>query len=131
VLAPGVRVSFEFLPLRDGQFEAMEKGRLDLVVADDGYAPTHFVKEVIFEVDFVCVVAKESRFSRALTLKQYLAAHHIGISILGGIQTIAEKRLAAIGAKRRGTFMAAGARYVPNTQLLSIPFRSELIHSAT
>ena len=102
MLAPGVRVSFEFLPLHDGQFEAMEKGRLDLVlVADDGYAPTHFVKEVIFEVDFVCVVAKESRFSRALTLKQYLAADHIGISILGGIQTIPEKRLAAIGAKRR------------------------------
>jgi hypothetical protein len=86
VLAPGVRVSLDFLPLHDGQFEAMEKGRLDLVVADDGYAPTHFAKEVIFEVDFVCVVAKESSFSRALTLKQYLAAEHIGISILGGIQ---------------------------------------------
>src|SRR5260370_35087293 len=80
----------------------MEKGRLDLVlVGDDGFAPTHFAKEVIFEVDFVCVVAKESRLSRALTLKQYLAADHIGISILGGIQTILEKRLAAIGAKRR------------------------------
>jgi DNA-binding transcriptional LysR family regulator len=100
VLAPGVRVSLDFLPLHDGQFEAMEKGRLDLVVADDGYAPTHFAKEVIFEVDFVCVVAKESSFSRALTLKQYLAAEHIGISILGGIQTIPEK-MAAIGAKRR------------------------------
>jgi DNA-binding transcriptional LysR family regulator len=66
----------------------MEKGRLDLMlVADDGYAPTHFAKEVIFEVDFVCVVAKESPFSRALTLKQYLTADHIGISILGGVQT--------------------------------------------
>jgi DNA-binding transcriptional LysR family regulator len=102
VLTPGVKVSFDFGPLHDGQFEAMEKGRLDMVlVADDGYAPVHFAKEVIFEVDFVCVVAKESRFSRALTLKQYLAADHIGISILGGIQTIPEKRLAAIGAKRR------------------------------
>jgi DNA-binding transcriptional LysR family regulator len=102
VLAAGLRVSFTFLPLHDGQFEAMEKGRLDLMlVADDGYAPTHFVKETIFEVSFVCVVAKESRFSGALTLKQYLAADHIGISILGGIQTIPEKRLAAIGAKRR------------------------------
>jgi DNA-binding transcriptional LysR family regulator len=102
VVAPGVRVSFSFLPLHDGQFEAMEKGRIDLMlVADDGYAPTHFAKEVIFEVDFVCVVAKESRFSAGLTLKQYLAADHIGISILGGIQTIPEKRLAAIGAKRR------------------------------
>ena len=102
VLAAGLRVSFTFLPLHDGQFEAMEKGRLDLMlVADDGYAPTHFAKETIFEVSFVCVVAKESRFSGALTLKQYLAADHIGISILGGIQTIPEKRLAAIGAKRR------------------------------
>src|SRR5260370_20486058 len=79
----------------------MEKGRLDLVlVADDGYAPAHFAKEVIFEVDFVGVVAKESRFSRVLTLKQYLAADHIGVGILGGIQTIPEKRLAGIGAKR-------------------------------
>ncbi len=102
VLTPGVKVSFDFRPLYDGQFEAMEKGRLDMVlVGDDGSAPTHFAKEVIFEVDFVCVVAKESRLSRALTLKQYLAADHIGISILGGIQTILEKRLAAIGAKRR------------------------------
>jgi DNA-binding transcriptional LysR family regulator len=102
VLTPGVRVSFTFLPLHDGQFEEMEKGRLDLMlVADDGYAPAHFAKEAIFEVDFVCVVARESRFSGALTLKQYLAADHIGISILGGIQTIPEKRLAAIGAKRR------------------------------
>jgi hypothetical protein len=27
-------------------------------------------------------------------------------------------------------FLVAGARYVPNTQFLTIPFRSELIHSA-
>ncbi len=26
--------------------------------------------------------------------------------------------------------LVAGARYVPNTQLLSIPFRSQLIHEA-
>jgi hypothetical protein len=32
----------------------MEKGRIDLMlVADDGYARTHFAREVIFEVDFV------------------------------------------------------------------------------
>jgi hypothetical protein len=28
-------------------------------------------------------------------------------------------------------FLVAEARYVPNTQFLSIPFRSELIHSAS
>src|ERR1700730_3844773 len=100
-LAPSNRISFDFAPLHDGPFDEIERGRLDMLLnADDGTAPAHFVKEVIFEVDFVCVVAKESRFSRALTLKQYLAADHIGIDIVGGIQTIPEKRLAAIGAKR-------------------------------
>jgi DNA-binding transcriptional LysR family regulator len=100
-LVPANRISFDFTPLHDGTFEEIEKGRLDLLLnADDGTAPAHFAKEVIFEVDFVCVVAKESRFSRVLTLKQYLAADHIGVGILGGIQTIPEKRLAGIGAKR-------------------------------
>ena len=101
VIASAGKVSLNFVPLHDGTFEAIEKGRIDLLLnADDGTAPTHFAKEVIFEADFVCVVAKESSFSRAFTLKQYLAADHIGIGILGGIQTIPEKRLAAIGVER-------------------------------
>jgi hypothetical protein len=101
VLPSATKASFNFVPLHDAQFEAAEKGRIDLLlVADDGTAPAHFASEVIFEVDFVCVVAKESPFKRAVTLKQYLAADHIGINIVGGIQTIPEKRLAAIGAKR-------------------------------
>jgi DNA-binding transcriptional LysR family regulator len=101
VLPAASKVSFNFVPLHDAQFEAIEKGRIDLLlVADDGTAPVHFAKEVIFEVEFVCVVAKESPFKRALTLKQYLAADHIGIDILGGLQTIPEKRLSAIGVKR-------------------------------
>lgn len=101
VLPLASKVSFVFVPLHEAQFEATEKGRIDLLlVADDGTAPAHFAKEIIFEVEFACVVARESRFKRALTLKQYLAADHIGINIVGGIQTIPEKRLAAIGAKR-------------------------------
>jgi DNA-binding transcriptional LysR family regulator len=101
VIPTAREVAFRFVPLHDAQVEAMEKGRIDLLlVADDGTAPAHFAKEVIFEVEFVCVVAKESPFKRALTLKQYLAADHIGIDIVGGIQTIPEKRLSAIGAKR-------------------------------
>jgi DNA-binding transcriptional LysR family regulator len=101
VLPSAGKVSFNFVPWHPAQFEATEKGRIDLLlVADDGTAPAHFAKEVIFEVDFVCVVAKQSGFRRALTLKQYLAADHIGVDIVGGIQTIPEKRLSAIGAKR-------------------------------
>jgi hypothetical protein len=41
--------TFKFVPLHDAQFEAAEKGRIDLLlVADDGTAPAHFAKEVAF-----------------------------------------------------------------------------------
>jgi hypothetical protein len=53
------------------------------------------------KLTLACVVAERCRLSRILTLKQYLAADHIGISVRGGIPTIPEKSLAAIGAKRR------------------------------
>jgi hypothetical protein len=39
--------------------------------------------------------------------------------IVAGDQEVAEKK----------NILVAGARYVPNTQLLSIPFRSELIRA--
>ena len=60
----------------------------------------HLNKEVIFEVDFVCVVSRRSKFERAITLKQYLAADHVAVDIIGGVQTHPDKHLAAIGEKR-------------------------------
>lgn len=108
VLKTSSKVALDFVPMHEGQHEALDKGRLDLLLsADDGSVPTHLAKEVIFEVDFVCVVAKQNKLSRALTLKQYLAAEHVGIDILGGIQTIPERRLAAIGEKRRCPIVVA------------------------
>jgi hypothetical protein len=49
----------------------------------------------------VCVVSRRSSLRRAITLKQYLAAEHVTIHIIGGIQTPLEKRLEEIGKKRR------------------------------
>src|SRR5882757_3668733 len=43
VLPAGAKVSFDFVALHDGTFEAMEKGRLDLLLnADDGHLPSQF-----------------------------------------------------------------------------------------
>ena len=54
-----------FVPRHDGTFEAIEKGRIVLLLnADDGTAPTHFAKEVIFEVDFVCSGEGEQSLAR-------------------------------------------------------------------
>jgi DNA-binding transcriptional LysR family regulator len=102
------KVAFDFVPLHEGQHDALDKGRLDLLLsAEDGTVPTHLAREVIFEVDFVCVVSKQNKLSRAPSLKQYLAAEHVGIDILGGIQTIPEQRLAAIGEKRHCPMVVA------------------------
>jgi DNA-binding transcriptional LysR family regulator len=124
VLPAGAKVSFDFVALHDGTFEAMEKGRLDLLLnADDGHLPSQFASEIIFEDEFACVVARESSFSRALTLKQYLAASHIGVSVLGGLHTIPELRLAAVGARRHYRicvpYWATAIRSVAGTNLIA------------
>ena len=63
--------------------------------------------EVIFDVDFVCVVSRKSKFERAISLKQYLAAEHVAVDIIGGVQTHPDKHLAAIGEKRHCPLVVA------------------------
>jgi DNA-binding transcriptional LysR family regulator len=102
VLSKPTKVSFDFVPFHAGVYEDLDKGRLDLVFnTDDGTAPAHFSKEIFLEPDLVCVVSRRSRFTRAITLKQYLAAEHVGTHAIGGIQSPLEKRLAEMGKKRR------------------------------
>src|SRR5258707_1990527 len=69
VLPKRTKVDFSFVPLHAGQYEALEKGRLDLVLnADHDTSTFRLSKEVIFEVDFVCVVSRKSKFERAITV---------------------------------------------------------------
>jgi DNA-binding transcriptional LysR family regulator len=108
VLPKSTKVEFSFVPLHAGQYEALEKGRLDLVLnADHDTATVQLSKEVIFEVDFVCVVSRKSKFARAITLKQYLAAEHVAVDIVGGVQTHPDWHLAAIGEKRHCPLVVA------------------------
>src|SRR6516165_2305899 len=58
LLPKPTKVNFSFVPLHAGQYEALQKGRLDLVLnADHDTSTFHLNKEVIFDVDFVCVVS--------------------------------------------------------------------------
>ncbi len=118
------KVSFDFVSFRDETFEGIDRGRLDLFLnAADGHVPSRFATETIFEAEFACVVAKQSSYSRALTLKQYLAASHVGVGILGGLPTIPDERLAAVGVKRRCPiwvpYFSAAIRCVPGTDLVA------------
>ena len=96
------QIQFEFLPWQSDILDLLEHGQVDLVLRiDDGLLPAHFQSEKLYREDFICVVARDSHFGDRLTLKQYLAASHLAVSPLAGLQTIPDKRLAAVGAKRR------------------------------
>ena len=130
VLPKASKVSIEFVSFGDQAFDAIEKGRLDLMLnADDGYLPPRFASEMIFGDSFSCVAAKNTKVSASvLTLKQYLAAEHVGVGIWGGLQTLPDKRLAGIGAKRQCPiwvpYFTAAVRCVPGTRLLAtVPSR--------
>jgi DNA-binding transcriptional LysR family regulator len=129
VLPTAAKVSIEFVPFGDPTFDAIEKGRIDLMLnADDGYLPPRFANEMIFDDSFSCVAAKENKYPRVLTLKQYLAAQHVGVGIWGELQTLPDKRLAGIGEKRRCPiwvpYFTAAVRCAPGTYLLAtVPSR--------
>jgi DNA-binding transcriptional LysR family regulator len=132
VLSKLTKVDFSFVPLYAGQYEVLEKGRLDLVLNADH--DTSLRKEMIFEVDFVCVVSRKSKFERAITLKQYLAAEHVGVDTIGGVQTHPDKHLAAIGEKRRCPLVVAqhtvAMRVAAVTQMIAtVPRRMALLEA--
>jgi DNA-binding transcriptional LysR family regulator len=78
--------------------------------------------EVIYEEELVCIVAANAPFQRQLTLKQYLAAEHIGVDVVEGSQHIPEKRLAAYGHRHRTVitlpYFGAATRCIPGTKLI-------------
>lgn len=49
------------------------------------------------------MTAREHRLPKKLTLERYLTEDHIAVSTLDGVQSIPEKRLAAIGRVRQSS----------------------------
>jgi DNA-binding transcriptional LysR family regulator len=104
-LAAGSNLSFAWSPLNDGVFDALDRGRIDVMLrADDGVAPPRFPRQVIFEEEIVCLVSKDSQLGNNLTRQQYLDGVHVGIDTGGQWQSIADQRLAASEQKRRVAF---------------------------
>jgi DNA-binding transcriptional LysR family regulator len=83
--------------------------------------------EVIFEVDFVCVVGTAQRLhAPRLTLAQYLQLPHVAVETWTGQQTPVDRPLAQFGAKRHVVlsvpFFSAAIFAVAKTDLvLTVP----------
>src|SRR5580658_7390814 len=117
------QVQFEFLPWQSGIGELVEHGQLDLILhIDDGLLPSHFQSERLYREDWICAVAHGSQFDDQLSLKRYVAASHIIVSTYGGVQTIPDKQLAAVGVKRssfiRVPYFGVALQCLPGTDLV-------------
>jgi DNA-binding transcriptional LysR family regulator len=129
VLPVEKQIRFTFIAWRDDVFNELVRGSLDLaLIGDEGHVPSQLQTEVIYEEDFVCIVSADAPYSRQLTLKQYLAAEHIGVGVIEGSQHIPEKRLAAHGYRRRTViglpYFGAAVRSVVGTELIvTVPRR--------
>jgi DNA-binding transcriptional LysR family regulator len=117
------QVYFDFHPWQSGISELVEHGHLDLVLhIDDGLLSSHFQSERLYREDWICAVAQNSHFGNSLSLKEYLAASHIVVSTYAGVQTIPDKQLAAVGAKRKSRirvpYFGVALQCLPGTELV-------------
>jgi len=117
------QVQFEILPWQAGISELIERGQLDLILhIDDGLLPVHFHSERLYREDWICAVARDSHFGDRLSLRQYVGASHVIVATYGGVQTIPDKRLAAVGAKRssciRVPYFGVALQCLPGTELV-------------
>src|SRR5258708_2010381 len=117
------KVNFDFLPWQADAVDMLERGKLDLIFhIDEGLLPSHFNSEKLYREDWICAVARESKFGDRLTLKQYLAAEHLTVTTLPSVQNIPDKQLAALGAKRRSSvrmpYFGAALSCLPGTELV-------------
>jgi DNA-binding transcriptional LysR family regulator len=124
VLPTAKQVRFSFIAWRDDVFDDLAHGRLDLaLMSTEVSIPSQLQSEMIYHEEFVCVLSADAPYTRQLTLKQYLAAEHVGVGVIEGSQNIPEKRLAAHGHRRRTVFhvpyFGAALRCVIGTQLIA------------
>ena len=94
-------VKLEVSGWRTQAYEDVAAGRIDTALSAEE-APPALESEVLFNLDFVCLVGSALRLrARRFTLKQYLQLSHAMVETLDGQQTLVDRPLAQLGAKRQ------------------------------
>jgi DNA-binding transcriptional LysR family regulator len=94
-------VKLEVSAWRAQAYADVTAGRIDMALSAEE-APPALETEVVFDLDFVCLVGSALRVrTRRFTLKQYLQLPHALVETLEGQQTLVDRPLAQLGAKRR------------------------------
>jgi DNA-binding transcriptional LysR family regulator len=118
--APDVRL--EVAQWEEQAYEAVIAGSLDAALSAED-PPSSLESEVLFQMDFVCVVGAAQRVHpRRFTMAQYLELPHVAVETWAGQQTPVDRPLAQFGAKRRVVlrvpFFSAAIFSVANTDLV-------------
>jgi len=93
-------IKLEISPWRTNAYEEVAAGRIDMALSAEE-APPALQSEVLFNLDFVCLVGSAQRIrGHRLTLKQYLEVPHVLVETLDGQQTLVDRPLAQRGVKR-------------------------------
>jgi DNA-binding transcriptional LysR family regulator len=81
-------ISLDVLTLSDGDFQDLEKGKIDLAINRFDYIPQSFHNRTLWRDSYVCMVNKAHPLVQNNTLEQYLASRHIWVSKTGvGVAT--------------------------------------------
>ncbi|HMF53880.1 MAG TPA: LysR family transcriptional regulator [Edaphobacter sp.] len=123
VLPSAPHIAFNFVPWSDGALVDLDRGRLDLVLSNDEVlVPAHLESQVLYRERWCCIVSRKSRLPKLLSLERYLEAEHVIVPVLDGVQTIPDKRLAALGHTRRSSirvpYFGAALECIPQTELV-------------
>ncbi len=124
VLPNAAKVRFEYVNWHKGSFDDLSHGSVDLVIAADLVeVPAPLQSQWIYDEEFVCVVDARSPFKNKLTIKQYIRARHVAVSLLQGMQVAPDKRLMSQGYKRQVAFQVGyhgtAVRCVRGTDLIA------------
>jgi DNA-binding transcriptional LysR family regulator len=94
-------VKLEVSVWRAEAYEDVAAARIDTALSAE-VAPPILETEVLFNIDFVCLVGSAQRVrTRRLTLEQYLQLPHALVETWEGQQTLVDRTLAQLGVKRQ------------------------------
>jgi DNA-binding transcriptional LysR family regulator len=123
VLRRAPRVELIFVPWSETRINDLDRGRLALAFSnDDVLLPMHLRALPLYEERWYCVTWSGSRLPKRVTLRRYLEAEHIAVSVLDAVQTIPDKRISALGKQRRTAitlpYFGAAMECLPHTELV-------------
>jgi DNA-binding transcriptional LysR family regulator len=122
-VAPGVVIEAEHISTETPR--RLESGEIDLAVGFIPHLEAGFYQQVLFEQDFVCLVANDHpRLQGKLSKQAFLAEGHIMVTTSGTGHAIVDKVLGQQGYERKivlkvSSFLGV-ARLVARTELLVI-----------